>query len=158
MPTDQPEAHLVRAIEAMNSMDIDRAIQMGARVDHGDRSGRSSLHVLLDKAIAPDGHTIGDPRRVLACAQALMRNNADVMRPHPVSRLSALVRAAAMASHPIACQWYGLLRHRGDWNRPAGRNEQSAREAWEANASPELARVMGLATKPEIKTKTAPKP
>lgn len=135
-PRDTPEERLFTAIARLDAMGTEQAMHWGASARCVDPQGRSPLHALFDTA---ERSTNVPGPRTLACAQALLRQGADPMARHPISRLSALIRAGGWVGRCGApARWLALWEGRGDWRRPDA-NGQRPWEAWAAHAEPALA-------------------
>ena len=148
MPHGQPEPHLYRALERMDSMGISQAVHMGARVDVPDGRSRSSAHILLDAAMTPQGEFRQDPRRLLACIRELVRNNANFNLPHPATRMTAVGRMAPLVGTVIGAELAALLRPRIQWSARISPDGPTAKQAWDDAMPPKQAPAVDDAAPP----------
>lgn len=131
LPTGSPEHELTSAIDRLSPMDIDAAIQ------HGARPPRDVFHRLFDRCLSPS-HSLTIPMdRLMACCRALSRAGAAWDSLDARTGVTALRRAADLADHPQALSWYLFLRgqRRYRWDQPESRDRQTLLEVWHAKAS-----------------------
>lgn len=140
LPSGSPDPELHHAVARLSPLDIEAALHKGARADALDPQGRAALHALLDQAGVEQGTLRVPMERLIACCRALLRQGASVMTTHPRTRETVLGRAAHLAAHPQALQWYRFWhdQRKGDWQAPQGPQRQSAWQAWAERASDDV--------------------
>lgn len=135
VPKGDPQHDLHLALSRFDAMGITQAVHAGARVDQPDARGRQAAHVLMDASFSPGLQLLADPRRILACVRALLRENANFQTLHPATGVSPVGVLASLATTSVGPELRILLRQRVRWEQPISRGGPSAQQAWDDAAT-----------------------